>query len=52
MSFFVIVYRLPLLLRHMISELDNPSLRFIGGVAMILLIFSRTFFNRTKRKFI
>lgn len=53
MSFYVIVFIASIaVLRYMTSELDNPSLRFIGGVAMILLIFSRTFFNRTKRKFV
>ena len=38
--------------RYMTGELDNPGLRFIGGVAMIFLIISRLIFSRTKRKFI
>lgn len=53
MSYFVILFIASIaILRYLTSELDNPSLRFIGGVAMILLIFSRTFFSRTKRKYI
>jgi len=40
------------ILRYLTSELDNPSLRFIGGVAMIMLIISRSLFSRTKRRFI
>lgn len=53
MSYAVILFIASIaILRYLTSELNNPSLRFIGGVAMILLIFSRTFFNRTKRKFL
>lgn len=53
MSLFVILFIASIaVLRYMTSELDNPSFRFIGGVAMILLIFSRTFFNKTKRKYL
>jgi integrase/recombinase XerD len=40
------------ILRYLTSELDNPSLRFIGGCAMILLLFSRTFFGKTKRRYV
>jgi GTPase SAR1 family protein len=39
-------------MRFMTSELDNPALRFIGGMAMILLLMSRAFVARTKRKMI
>jgi len=38
--------------RYMTGELDNPALRLIGGVAMILLIVTRTVVARTKRKYI
>lgn len=38
------------LLRYMSRETHNPSLRFIGGVAMIILMFGRYFFNSAKRK--
>ena len=36
--------------RFMAAEFDNPGLRVIGGVAMILLLISRTAFSQTKRK--
>ena len=36
--------------RYMTSEFDNPGLRVIGGMAMILLLLSRSFFAQTKRK--
>jgi hypothetical protein len=53
MSFAVILFIASIaILRYLTSELDNPSLRFIGGVAMILLLFSRTLFYKTKRKFL
>jgi len=39
-------------MRYMTGELDNPALRLIGGMAMILLIMSRAFVARTKQKFI
>lgn len=53
MSFAVILFIASIaILRYLTSELDNPALRFIGGVAMILLIFSRTFFGKTKRKYL
>ena len=38
--------------RYMTSELDNPGLRVLGGVAMILLLITRSFVSRTKRKYI
>lgn len=40
------------ILRYLSGEVGNDSLRFIGGCAMILLIFSRYLFSFTKRKFI
>jgi len=53
MSYVVILFIASIaILRYLTSELDNPSLRFIGGVAMILLIFGRSFFTKTKRKFV
>ena len=39
-------------MRYMTSEMDNPGLRFIGGMAMIFLLMSRAFAARTKRKVI
>ena len=39
-------------MRYMTSELDNPGLRTIGGMAMILLLLTRAFVSRTKRKLI
>lgn len=36
--------------RYMTSEFDNPGLRVIGGMAMILLLLSRSLFSKTKRK--
>jgi hypothetical protein len=49
-SFIVIVFIASLaIFRYMTAELDNPGLRVIGGIAMILLLFSRTFFSKTKR---
>ena len=36
--------------RYMTSEFDNPGLRVIGGISMILLLLSRTIFSQTKRK--
>lgn len=40
------------ILRYASAEVGNDSLRFIGGCAMILLLFSRYIFNFTKRKVI
>jgi hypothetical protein len=36
--------------RYMTSEFNNPGLRVIGGMAMILLLLSRTLVARSKRK--
>lgn len=38
------------LLRYLSRESHNPSLRFVGGVAMVLLMFGRHFFNSARRK--
>jgi integrase/recombinase XerD len=38
--------------RYLASEVDNSSYRFIGGIAMIILLFSSRIFSRTKKKFI
>jgi hypothetical protein len=38
------------LLRYMSRENHDPSLRFVGGVAMVLLMFGRYFFNSARRK--
>ena len=38
------------ILRYASAEVGNDSLKFIGGCAMILLLFSRYIFNFTKRK--
>ncbi|WP_149241496.1 tyrosine-type recombinase/integrase [Dyadobacter sp. 32] len=40
------------ILRYASAEVGNDSLKFIGGCAMILLLFSRYIFNFTKRKVI
>jgi integrase/recombinase XerD len=40
------------ILRYLSNEVGNDSLKFIGGCAMILLLFSRYLFSFTKRKFI
>ncbi|MDR1339781.1 MAG: hypothetical protein LBK58_07000 [Prevotellaceae bacterium] len=50
-SFIVIVFIASFaIFRYMTAELDNPGLRVIGGMAIILLLFSRTFFSKTKRR--
>ena len=51
---FVVVLGLSSLavLRYLSAEVGNDSLRFIGGSAMILLLFSRYIFNFTKRKLV
>lgn len=38
------------LLRYLSRESGNPSLRFVGGVAMVILMFGRHFFNSARRK--
>lgn len=53
MSLFVMLGLASLaILRYASAEVGNDSLKFIGGCAMILLIFSRYLFSFTKRKFI
>lgn len=49
---FIVILGLSFLavLRYLSAETGNDSLRFIGGVSMILLIFTRYIFNFTKRK--
>lgn len=51
---FVVLLGLSFLaiLRYLSAETGQDSLKFIGGIAMILLIFSRYVFNFSKRKFI
>ena len=51
---FVLVFLIAGLavMRYMTSELDNPGLRTIGGMAMILLLITRSFAARTKRRMI
>lgn len=51
MSIIVIIFIASLaVLRYLSREVDNSSLRFIGGAAMILLLISRYFFSYTKRR--
>lgn len=40
------------ILKYLSHEVGNDSYRFIGGLAMVLLIISRYFFKNTKRKFL
>jgi hypothetical protein len=52
-SFVVIFFIASLaIFRYMTGEFDNPGLRVIGGMAMILLLLSRSIFSRTKRRYI
>ena len=37
-------------LRYLSAEVGNPSLRFLGGICMIILLFARFFFNSFKRR--
>ena len=37
-------------LRYALREVDNSSLSFMGGIALILLVISRYFFRLSKRK--
>ena len=39
-------------LRYASRELDEPALRLIGSIALILMIVSRPLFSQLKRKFI
>ena len=51
MSFFVILLLGSLsVLRYASREVDNSSLSFMGGIALILLVISRYFFRLSKRK--
>ncbi len=53
MSFFVLLFIASIaIMRYLTGELENPAFRLLGGVAMIALLFSRTIFARTKRKFL
>lgn len=38
------------ILRYLSAEVGNSSYKFIGGIAMIILLFSRTIFTRTRKK--
>ena len=38
------------ILRYLSAEVNNSSYKFIGGVAMIILLFSRSIFAKTQRK--
>ena len=40
------------MLRYLSNELDNDSFKFIGGVAMMLLLVSRYMFSFTRRKLV
>jgi hypothetical protein len=40
------------ILRYLSGELDNDSLRFFGGCAMVLLIIARYFFKFSKKRFV
>ena len=48
--FLLVVFGALSLLRYISRENHDPSLRFIGGVAMVVLMFGRYFFNAAKRK--
>ena len=39
-------------LRYMSREVDNDSLRFIGGIALVMMLLSRQLLSFTKRKFL
>ncbi len=53
MSLLIIIFLASLaILRYLSREVDNDSYRFIGGVAMVLLVISRYFFQHMKRKHI
>jgi hypothetical protein len=52
-SFVVIFFIASLaVFRYMTSEFDNPGLRVIGGLSMILLLLSRSVFSKTKRRYV
>jgi len=50
--FLVLIIASLAIMRYMTTELDNPALRTIGGMAMILLLLTRSFAAKTKRSFI
>lgn len=51
MSLLIVIFLASMaLLRYLSREVDNDSYRFIGGVAMVLLIIARYFARHTKRK--
>ena len=53
MSVLIIVFLASLaLLRYLSREVDNDSLRFIGGASMIVMIIFRYLFQYTRRKFV
>jgi len=49
--FFVTLIAALAVFRYLSAEMDNTSLRFIGGASMILLLFASRFFSLTKRKY-
>ena len=52
-SFVVIFFIAGLaIFRYMTSEFDNPGLRVIGGMSMILLLLSRSMFSFAKRRYV
>lgn len=48
--FLLVIFGGLSLLRYVSRESHNTSLRFLGGVAMVLLMFGRYFFNASRRK--
>lgn len=48
--FLLVIFGGLSLLRYVSRESHNTSLRFLGGVAMVLLMFGRFFFNASRRK--
>ena len=48
--FLLVIFGGLSLLRYVSRENHNTSLRFLGGVAMVLLMFGRYFFNSARRK--
>jgi site-specific recombinase XerD len=53
MSFIIIIILAGVsLLRYTSREIGGENMRFIGGVALVLLMLSRYFLSKTKRKFL
>ena len=48
--YFLLLFGGLAVLRYLSAEVENSSLKFIGGCFMILLLFARYFFNSVKRK--